>query len=130
MFSFDLDYFGYEDQFHLLSIAGLHKFDTVDEIVECVNRYKVGGFDDWVVPPNAVLLAVASMIGSEPVYAWSSSPFMDNPKYAWYVGFKDGGLYYGRGDECGAVRLVRASQLREIGIAGLEMSIAQAGIEV
>lgn len=42
---------------------------------------------------------------------WTSSPFVDNPIFAWYVSFHDGSVYHGYCPSgCKYVRLVRATQ--------------------
>ena len=91
--------------------------------VAAVNASGLCGYTDWRLPTKEELAGILASSGSPRIdtawfpntqaYAyWSSSPYVGNSDYAWYVDFGDGNVYYGgRYNYYGyAVRLVRASQ--------------------
>lgn len=90
-------------------------------MVKWANHSKVGGYDDWVLPTRETLIDLYQLLDKDNSRYWSSSPFVGYSGYAWYVYFNSGNVY-GSGDLRSSgyyVRLVRASQLYEIGLAAL-----------
>jgi hypothetical protein len=87
------------------------------------NNNKIGGFDDWVLPTRETLLDLYQLLGGGDKWYWSSSPYMGNSGCAWYVDFYDGYVYYSVRSNYYYVRLVRASQLFDIGLAALNKQL-------
>jgi Protein of unknown function (DUF1566) len=88
--------------------------------VAWANEKRIGGVDDWVLPSRETLLDLLQLGDSESTqWCWSSSPYVGNTDYAWYVSFGNGGVYYNYRLGPIAVRLVRASQCFDIGLAAL-----------
>ena len=89
--------------------------------VKAVNASALCGFTDWRLPTKEELEGIVDknqdptidsvwFPNNQPWSYWTSSPFVRDSDYTWWVGFYDGGVVnYGRGVD-GAVRLVRASQ--------------------
>ncbi len=93
-------------------------FDDACALPAKLNKDKHLGFDDWVLPnvKQLQMLYLSGLVDSTYGH-WSSSPYVGNSYGAWYVNFNNGNVYcYGR-DNIYHVRLVRASQLFDIGKA-------------
>lgn len=102
-------------------------YDKACALVKKANDHATGGYTDWVMPDTITLLALQKIAPADE-WVWSSSPYVGNFSDAWVVYFGDGYVtYYGRNDS-GLVRLVRASQLLELGDLGRRASIEAAGI--
>jgi hypothetical protein len=90
-------------------------------VVSWANEQAIGGHDDWALPSKETLLDLCQLMSISDRWYWSSSPNVGDSSYAW-------GVYFGNGDVSngsvrsshGYVRLVRASQLFDIGLAALK----------
>jgi hypothetical protein len=85
-------------------------------MVKYANDNSIGGFDDWVLPTRETLLELCQLLnGSDKEVRWSASPYVGNSNYAWVVDFSNGYVYGSYRNGGYYVRLVRASQLFDIG---------------
>jgi hypothetical protein len=84
------------------------------EMTAKANAENIGGFDDWILPTKnqLVLLKISGVVDNGGTH-WSSSVGGDYG--AWYVDFVYGYVLNGVRNEALVVRLVRASQLLDIG---------------
>jgi hypothetical protein len=92
-------------------------------MVEYANKNKIGDATDWVLPTRETLLDLYQLLGGGDKWYWSSSPYVGNSCCAWYVDFYDGYVYYSVRSNYYYVRLVRASQLFDIGLAALNKQL-------
>jgi hypothetical protein len=88
-------------------------------MVKYANDNSIGDATDWVLPTRETLMDLYQLLGGEDRWYWSSSPYVGNSYGAWYVDFNVG---YADDDNriySLYVRLVRASQLFDIGLAAV-----------
>jgi hypothetical protein len=83
------------------------------------NENSIGDATDWVLPTRETLLDLYQLLGIEVKWYWSSSPYAGYSGYAWFVNFFNGYVLNGFRVNASYVRLVRASQLFDIGLAAL-----------
>jgi Protein of unknown function (DUF1566) len=84
------------------------------------NDNNVGGHNDWVLPDKETLFDLCQFVHKENKWYWSSSPYVGYSYNAWNVNFYNGGVYGSNYRSYGSyVRLVRASQLKDIAMAAV-----------
>lgn len=91
--------------------------------VSWANENKIGGHEDWILPIKEVLIALHGISDGKFVIecTWSSSHYVGSPSLAWLVDF---GFVSGNNRNLTQrVRLVRASQCFDIGMAGLRKAL-------
>ena len=114
--------------FDVVDCGEMTHYDTNDAVDEA-NAANAGGFNDWCLA-DAHNYSSLAMLAPDDMVVWSASHYEDDVKCAWDVYFGDGSISSRRRDHSNAVRLVRRSQLLEIGRAGHIASLRKAGIEV
>jgi hypothetical protein len=89
---------------------------TFDEAQEYAERAAKATGLAWRLPTKDELIGLVDGSRQGPASGfpnmpskpfWSSSPYVGNTNYAWFVGFDDGYVGYGSRLSLGAVRLVR-----------------------
>ena len=114
-------------EFYVL-YCGKMPYAEAEKCADIANAMDFGGANDWVFSDTQTLRAL-QILAPERVWAWSASPYVGDSSYALGVDFRNGSVYNNYRYDDYAVRLVRASQVLEIGRAGKLKSIRKAGLK-